>query len=44
MTSEATKQPLMSKPRLQVKLVTPIYYMTKFQGSFILAGIYWIWI
>ena len=31
----ASKQPLRSKLRLQVKLVTPIYYMTKFQGIFI---------
>ena len=31
----ASKQPRRSKLRLQVKLVTPIYYMTKFQGIFI---------
>ena len=31
----ASKQPRRSKQSLQVKLVTPIYYMTKFQGSFI---------
>ena len=31
----ASKQPLRSKLSLQVKLVTPIYYMTKFQGIFI---------
>ena len=36
--SEATttsKQPQRSKLSLQVKLVTPIYYMTKFQGIFV---------
>ena len=31
----ASKQPRRSKLSLQVKLVTPIYYMTKFQGIFI---------
>ena len=31
----ASKQPQRSKPSVQVKLVTQIYYMTKFQGSFI---------
>ena len=31
----ASKQPRRSKRSLQVKLVTPIFYMTKFQGSFI---------
>ena len=31
----ASKQPRRSKLRLQVKLVTPISYMTKFQGIFI---------
>ena len=32
----ASKQPQRSKLSLQVKLVTPIYYMTKFQGIFII--------
>ena len=31
----ASKQPQRSKLSLQVKLVTPIYYMTKFQGIFV---------
>ena len=31
----ASKQPRRSKLMLQVKLVTPIYYVTKFQGIFI---------
>ena len=31
----ASKQPRRSKLMLQVKLVTPIYYVTKFQGTFI---------
>ena len=31
----ASKQPRRSKLSLQVKLVTPIYYMTKFQGILI---------
>ena len=31
----ASKQPQRSKLIVQVKLVTPIYYMTKFQGIFI---------
>ena len=31
----ASKWPRGSKMSLQVKLVTPIYYMTKFQGTFV---------
>ena len=31
----ASKQPRRSKLRLQVKLVTTIYHMTKFQGTFV---------
>ena len=31
----ASRQPRRSKLMLQVKLVTPIYYVTKFQGIFI---------
>ena len=31
----ASKQPRRSKLNLQVKLVTPIYFMTKFQGIFV---------
>ena len=31
----ASKQPRRSKLSLQVKLVSPIYYITKFQGIFI---------
>ena len=30
-----SKQPQRSKLSLPLKLVTPIYYMTKFQGSFV---------
>ena len=43
--SEATtvsKQPRRSKLSLQVKLVTPIYYMTKFQGIFISQKMTWL--
>ena len=32
----ASKQPWRSKLSVQVKLVTPIYYKTKFQGTFII--------
>ena len=33
--TKASKQPRRSKPSLQVKLVTPIYYVNKFQGTFV---------